>query len=250
MEGPVTMATCEGVSIQTFGWPAACAVPEEKSTLPKGLFARNVRLSDSTKKTLVNTVRAIRLLGIVRDANTSLEPSPSMPEVLVMALPLNGADATVPNAVIELIAAQRKSGIVFVCLRETEDGSVQAALAVRRKMPSKAGREPVHEIFATDWTPVGDLMLPGIDECDSLQQFWDAICAYVALDDYGPGIGDVDTAIRMRRERDQLEQDIAKLSKDHARAKDQTKRNAIFKQLQSRKRALADLEAQAGLVAE
>ncbi len=62
--------------------------------------------------------------------------SGKMPEVLVIGLRVNTPG--IPVEVIDLIAGQRKSGIVFVCVHEGEfEGTVreECALAVRRNVP-------------------------------------------------------------------------------------------------------------------
>lgn len=233
------VATCGTVSVQSLDWPLTCAVPQEKSTLPKGLFAKNVQLSDSTKKTLVNTVEAIRLLAIASPKNTALTAGTRVPEVLVIGLPLAQANAPVPAAVVELIASQRKSGIIFVCTKQTDSGE-QAALAVRRKMPSKPGHPPVFETFTTEWMPTGDITIPSPELVESIDELWDAACAQVALG--SPDVvGSVDEAIAKTRGRAELEKRIAKLTKDHQRAKNQQTRNELFHKLRQAKQQLADL---------
>lgn len=233
------IATCGTVSAQSLDWPPRCAVSQERSMLPKGLFARNVQLTDSTRKTLVNTVESIRLLAIASPKNTTLGAGTRIPEVLVMALPLAQANAEVPIAVVDLIASQRSSGIVFVCIRQTENGEM-GSLAVRRRMPSKPGHPPVFETFTTDWMPAGDITIPSPELVDSTDGLWDAVCAQIALGS-PDATGNVDEAIVRNRNRVELEKHIAKLTRDHQRAKNQQTRNEIFRRLQQAKRQLADL---------
>lgn len=72
--------------------------------------------------------------GVGRSANTGLADGKLIPEVLVIGLKLTAKATGIPNEVIDLIAGQRKSGIVFVCVRDVPfEGSTreECAFAVR-----------------------------------------------------------------------------------------------------------------------
>ena len=136
----LTVAHCGEVSALTLGLPASAAIPEQKGTLPKGLFVAKAPVSSKLKQRLVNDIASITMLALLRPANTAMGAgSGKMPEVLVIGLRVNTPG--IPVEVIDLIAGQRKSGIVFVCVHEGEfEGVVreECALAVRRNVP--AGR--------------------------------------------------------------------------------------------------------------
>ena len=133
----LTVAHCGEVSALTLGLPASAAIPEQKGTLPKGLFVAKVPVSSKLKQRLVNDIASITMLALLRPANTAMGAgSGKMPEVLVIGLRVNTPG--IPVEVIDLIAGQRKSGIVFVCVHEGEfEGTVreECALAVRRNVP-------------------------------------------------------------------------------------------------------------------
>lgn len=157
----LTVAHCGEVSALTLGLPASAAIPEQKGTLPKGLFVAKVPVSSKLKQRLVNDIASITMLALLRPANTAMGAgSGKMPEVLVIGLRVNTPG--IPVEVIDLIAGQRKSGIVFVCVHEGEfEGTVreECALAVRRNVPVRAGHVPITKVFSGEWRPAGEVTL-------------------------------------------------------------------------------------------
>lgn len=153
----LTVAHCGEVSALTLGLPASAAIPEQKGTLPKGLFVAKAPVSSKLKQRLVNDIASITMLALLRPANTAMGAgSGKMPEVLVIGLRVNTPG--IPVEVIDLIAGQRKSGIVFVCVHEGEsEGAVreECALAVRRNVPVRAGHVPITKVFSGEWRPAG-----------------------------------------------------------------------------------------------
>lgn len=134
----MTIASCGSVSAITLGLPNSTAISSEKATLPKGLFVAKVPVSAKTKQRLATEVESITMLSLLRPQNTSLAAGNRIPEILVLGLRLHGKNASVPTDVVELIAMQRKSGMLFACVRDAEiDGTVQkeCAFAVRRALP-------------------------------------------------------------------------------------------------------------------
>lgn len=157
----LTVAHCGEVSALTLGLPASAAIPEQKGTLPKGLFVAKAPVSSKLKQRLVNDIASITMLALLRPANTAMGAgSGKMPEVLVIGLRVNTPG--IPVEVIDLIAGQRKSGIVFVCVHEGEfEGAVreECALAVRRNVPVRAGHVPITKVFSGEWRPAGEVTL-------------------------------------------------------------------------------------------
>lgn len=66
----------------------------------------------------MNEIESITMLALARSANTGLADGKLIPEVLIIGLKLTAKATEIPSEVIELIAGQRKSGIVFACVRE------------------------------------------------------------------------------------------------------------------------------------
>ena len=52
----LTVAHCGEVSALTLGLPASAAIPEQKGTLPKGLFVAKAPVSSKLKQRLVNDI--------------------------------------------------------------------------------------------------------------------------------------------------------------------------------------------------
>ena len=165
----MTVSHCGSVSALSLGLPASTAIPEQKGPLPKALFVAKAPVSAKLKQRLVNDIASITMLALARPANTGLEAGTRVPEVLVIGLRLTPKATDVPVEVIDLIAGQRKSGIVFVCVRETPfEGSTreECAFAVRRALPGRAGHTPVHQVYASAWRPAGEAQLEG-STCES-----------------------------------------------------------------------------------
>lgn len=175
----MTIASCGSVSAITLGLPNSTAISSEKATLPKGLFVAKVPVSAKTKQRLATEVESITMLSLLRPQNTSLAAGNRIPEILVLGLRLHGKNASVPTDVVELIAMQRKSGMLFACVRDAEiDGTVQkeCAFAVRRALPGRAGHTPTFKVFASAWVPADEALLdisdPAVDSMDTL---WESL---------------------------------------------------------------------------
>lgn len=141
----MTIASCGSVSALTLGLPNSSAVPAEKATLPKGLFVARIPVSAKTKQRLANDIETITMLSLLRPSNTRLAVGTRIPEVLAIGLRLHAKNAAIPTDIVELIAMQRKSGIVFVCVRDADfEGTKrqECAFAVRRALPGRAGHTP------------------------------------------------------------------------------------------------------------
>ena len=67
----LTVAHCGEVSALTLGLPASAAIPEQKGTLPKGLFVAKAPVSSKLKQRLVNDIASITMLALLRPANTA-----------------------------------------------------------------------------------------------------------------------------------------------------------------------------------
>ena len=156
----MTIASCGSVSALTLGLPNSSAVPAEKATLPKGLFMARIPVSAKTKQRLANDIETITMLSLLRPSNTRLAVGTRIPEVLAIGLRLHAKNAAIPTDIVELIAMQRKSGIVFVCVRDADfEGTKrqECAFAVRRALPGRAGHTPTFKVFVSDWKPAGDV---------------------------------------------------------------------------------------------
>lgn len=110
----MTIASCGSVSATTLGLPNSTAIPAEKARLPKGLFVAKIPVSAKTKQRLANDIESITMLSLLQARNTKLAAGTRVPEILVIGLRLHEPNAAVPTDIVELIAMQRKSGMLFV----------------------------------------------------------------------------------------------------------------------------------------
>ncbi|KAB7789724.1 hypothetical protein F7D09_1770 [Bifidobacterium leontopitheci] len=245
----LAVARCGTVSALTLGLPAKCAIPAQKGALPKGLFVAKAPVSAKLKQRLANDIVSITMLALLRPANTGAEPgSGKVPEVLVLGLRLAAGVHDVPVEVVDLIAGQRKSGIVFVCVRDGEfEGTTreECAFAVRRNVPVRAGHIPVTKVFAGAWKPAGEATLEVPADAGAvgvtMDGLWDGLCAQAILDSADGR--DLDARIARRDQIATLKAAEAKLARDHQRAKSPGQRNEIYAKLHKVRTQLAGFEA-------
>lgn len=239
-------AHCGTISALTLGLPSRTAIPEAKGALPKGLFVAKAPVSAKLKQRLVNDVESITMLALLRPANTGCTQGGRMPEILVIGLKLTDKNTPVdvPTEVIDLIAGQRASGIVFACVRNALfEGTVreECALAVRRNVPVKPGRPPVTKVHAGEWHSASEtaLALPANVAELTIDNLWDCLCAQVILDS-ADGTN-LDERIAVRDQVIELQAQELKLSRDHQRAKTPAQRNEIYAKLHKVRTQLAQL---------
>ncbi|NEG55855.1 DUF4391 domain-containing protein [Bifidobacterium platyrrhinorum] len=245
-------AGCGTVTAPELGLPEKSVIPKAKGTLPKALFAGRGPLSNTLKQHLVHTVGSIHMLALLRPANAGVGEGAHVKEILVLGLRLNGVDTAVPADVVDHIAAQRPgSGVLFVCVRdghpcspENEGGGSgakgrptggdapgrtveQCALAVRRKVPGKAGHTARYAVHVSDWANPRDMLLEvtGAD----MDEVWESLCSQAILGTADHA--DLDARLVRRDRIVALRAEEAKLVRDHARAKNPAQRNEAFSKL-------------------
>lgn len=254
-------ARCGSVTALELGLPQRSAIPAEKGTLPKGLFAGKGPISNTLRQHFLHAVASIHMLALLRPANTGAAEGAHIKEILVLGLRLNGTDAPVPADVIEHIAAQRKtSGVLFVCVRDGHDahasettggtdaatdaagGAVreQCALVVRRRDPaSRAGHVERFLVHASDWEDPRDVLLETVGT--DMDEVWESLCSQAILGTADHA--DLDARLIRRDHIVALREQEAKLMRDHARAKNPTQRNEAFAKLAKTRAELSRLEA-------
>ncbi|NMN00162.1 hypothetical protein G1C96_0739 [Bifidobacterium sp. DSM 109958] len=232
-------ATCGTVSALTLGLPDAVAVPAARGALPKAAFVGRAPISAGLRSKLTNDVAAISLLGLMRPANAGVADGARIHEVLVLGLRLAKADAPVPTDVIDHIAAQRAGGVLFVCVREVTEGAgdgdgsgtagavEQCALAVRRRIPGRAGHVAQYAVHAGAWTDPRDVLLEVTGA--TMDELWESLCSQAILGTTDHA--DLDARIARRDRIAALEAEEARLVRDHTRAKTADQRNAAFAKL-------------------
>ncbi|QOL31176.1 DUF4391 domain-containing protein [Bifidobacterium eulemuris] len=236
----MTAAACGTVSALTLGLPASTAIPAAKGTLPKQMFMAKAPVSAKLKQRYANEVESITMLSLMRAANTGLADGKRFREILVIGLRVSGTD--VPVEVVDHIASQRASGIVFAVVREVEREGArheECALAVRRNVPVRPGHTPVTKVYAGDWKPAGEAQLELAGS--TLDEAWDVLCAQAILDSADGS--DLDARIARREQLTTLKAQADKLERDHSRAKNPAQRNEIYAKLHKIRKQLETLES-------
>ncbi len=250
-------ARCGSVTALELGLPQRSAIPAEKGTLPKGLFAGKGPISNTLRQHFLHAVASIHMLALLRPVNTGAAEGTRIKEILVLGLRLNGTDAAVPADVIEHIAAQRKaSGVLFVCVRDGHDAQAtgtdaaadaaggaireQCALVVRRRDPaSRAGHVERFLVHASDWEDPRDVLLETVGT--DMDEVWESLCSQAILGTADHA--DLDAQLIRRDRIVALRAQEAKLVRDHARAKNPTQRNEAFAKLAKTRAELSRLES-------
>ncbi|KAB8294625.1 DUF4391 domain-containing protein [Bifidobacterium avesanii] len=248
----MSAATCGSVSVLTLGLPASAAVPAEKGALPKAAFVGRGPISAKLKARLVGDIASITLLGLLRPANTGAAEGRRVREILVLGLRLAGSAAAggtgeprVPVEVIEHIAAQRPGGILFVCVADgAADGgeadgkpAERCVLAVRRRLPGRAGHVERFAVYAGEWSDPADVLVEAAGA--TMDEVWDSVCSQVIFGTEDPA--DLDARLLRRDRIAVLEAEETRLVGDHKRAKDAVKRNEAFAKLAKVRAELAQL---------
>ena len=232
-------AVCGSVSMLTMGLPANTAMPAEKSHLPKAAVVGKAPISAKLKQRFVNDLASITLLGLLRPANTGAIESGQHKEILVLGLQMNSMD--IPTEIIERIAAQRASDILFVCVRNgaDEEGNPQeqCALGIRRSLPVKPGHTPQFIVHAGAWLPADQQHLQLVG--GTMEDVWNSLGAQIIL---GTTDGsNLDQRIAIRNQISLMESEEIKLVKAHQRAKNPAQRNEIYTKLHRVRTQLASL---------
>lgn len=166
-----------------------------------------------------------------------------IPEVLVIGLRLADGIEEAPHDIVELIQAQRKSGIVFVCVRNVEfEGAMreEACFVVRRPLSERSGHAPTFHEFASAWIPSEKPCWKIADAAATTDDLWDSLCSQVIFG--STDFADLDARIVRASRIAQLRTQIAKLEGDHARAKTQERRNEAHAKLRKARAQLESLE--------
>lgn len=207
---------------------------------PKALFVGKAPISGKLKQRLVNEIESITMLALAGRPTPGLADGKLIPEVLVIGLKLTAKATGIPNEVIDLIAGQRKSGIVFVCVRDVPfEGSTreECAFAVRRAIPGRAGHTPIYQVYAGDWQPAGEAQLELAGS--TIDELWASLCSQTILGT--PEVENLDARIICHTEIARLESEVDKLTRDHQRVKNPAQRNEIYAKLHKAKAQLAKL---------
>ena len=231
----MTIASCGSVSATTLGLPNSTAIPAEKARLPKGLFVAKIPVSAKTKQRLANDIESITMLSLLQARNIGLAAGTRVPEILVIGLRLHEPNAAVPTDIVELIAMQRKSGMLcfILCSNRMQSQRLQPSFVLwRYYCPCSS----------SNWRFIlGEATLNATDPAvDSMDALWESLCSQVILDDPSPI--DVNTRLARRMQIAHLTAQVDKLTRDHQRAKNPEQRNEIFAKLHKMKKQLEELQ--------
>ncbi|MFT9008285.1 MAG: DUF4391 domain-containing protein [Bifidobacterium sp.] len=227
------------VSALTLGLPQSSAIPQGKGMLPKQMFFGKAGISARLKQHLVNDISDITALSVLRPSNVPVQESGSLKEILIVAVMLNADNP--PLDALEHIARLRPSGILFVCTRRRDD-LYESALAVRRAIPARAGHVQQSMMHVGRWIPSKTLrLIVNGGTANTMDSIWESLNAQAILG--STNAEGLDERISRRNRIAELRAGEAKLTKDHARAKDPTQRNETYAKLHKVRTELGKLES-------
>lgn len=231
---------CGSVSVILLGLSVSTAIPEAKSTLPRASFIGKASIPGRFGQRLVGKAESTTILALAQSANMGFVDGRLIPEALVIEPKLTIRATGTPSEVIDLIAGQRRSGIMFVCVRDVpSEGSTheECTLTVRHVVSGCAGYTSTYQVCAGDWQPVGgaQLELAG----STIDELWASLCSQTILG--MPEVENLDTRIIRHTETARFESEVDKLIRDHQRAKSLVQRNEIYAKLYKAKAQLAEL---------
>lgn len=226
--------TCGTVSAVALGLPSTTAVPHPRGRLPKEGFYRNTAVPVRLRRRFIDDIDQIVMLAVIRPQEIRIPAGERTKEIDVIGLLQTGENP--PVEVMEHIARMRDeqtghaARILFACVRDRE-----YRLAVYRNANMRAGITEGKIHVSEPRGVIGGgkgLVLDGGD----LDEMWDCLCAQVILNSEN-GM-DLDRRVADRTRIMRLNEDIAKLEKQHAKAKQIGQRNRLWNELQDKRKEL------------
>jgi hypothetical protein len=184
--------------------------------LPKEAFYGNLKLNRKTKGRFVSQVERIVIANSIKATTANVLDGENVHEILVMEIVSKGEP--VSDAVLLAIEQANRHSMVFAC----KEGEAQRLIVHRRGTHSAPDLEK--------------LVMRG----STLDDVWDSFCAQIV---FGTVDGlEIDTRIERHERQGALESEIAVLEQRCMKEKQINKRNALFAQMQDKKRQLAQFE--------
>lgn len=227
----------ETLTATMLGLPSTTAVPLDKGRLSKEAFYRGMELTSQLKRQFVESIGSLTMLAVIRTRETGIPEGNQVREISVIEIRLK--EDRLPLAVMEGFARfrddrTRHSAKVLYIIPDGDGFKT----AVFRNANVKAGNTE-GRVYVSEHRPLNGsgVVLNG----SNLNQVWDSLCAQTALNDATPV--QVDRRIATQKRITKLRKERQRLETAHAKAKQISKRNELWNQLQDVTHQLKSLQS-------
>lgn len=229
--------SCGTVTALTLGLPSTTAVPAGRGRLPKEGFYRNAHVTAKLRRRFIDDAAAFVMLAQIDGRSTGIPTGTTVQQIYVLGIEANAAAPDV--AMIEHLAryfderSSHHARILFTWIHGDE-----VTLAVFRNANAHEGLME-GAVHAGEPSPAAAITIT-LDSTN-LDAAWDSICAQVILGDAAPA--GVDRRIAVRHRVAELDVEISRLTKAHAKARQIAKRNELWNRLQQARLKRKELQA-------
>lgn len=225
--------SCGPVTALTLGLPSTTAIPAGRGRLPKEGFYRNAHVTARLRRRFIDDVTAFVMLAQINERSTGIPAGVMVQQIYVLGIDAN--TATPDTAMLEHLAryfdeqSKHHARILFAWIHGDD-----VTLAVYRNANVREGlaEGAVHVGAVTHASGVTATLDPS-----NLDTAWDSICSQVILGDADPR--NIDRRIATRRRIMELDTEIVRLAKAHAKARQIHQRNELWNRLQQARREYA-----------
>lgn len=218
--------SCGSVTALTLGLPSTTAVPAGKGRLPKEGFYRNMQVNARLKQRFVDETESFVMLAQIDARSTGIPAGKTVAQIYVLGIEARADD---PDTVlIEQLAryfdeqSRHHARILFAWVR----GDACTPAVFRNASVHEGLMEGA--VYAGDVRSAADMPLR-LDGAD-LDAVWDTLCARIILG--SDDATNLDRRIVANQRLAELDKEIARLTKAHAKATQIGKRNDLWNQLQ------------------
>ncbi|KAA8820636.1 DUF4391 domain-containing protein [Bifidobacterium rousetti] len=228
--------SCGPVTALTLGLPSTTAIPAGRGRLPKEGFYRNAHVTARLRRRFVDDVTTFVMLAQINERSTGIPAGVTVQQIYVLGV---DANTTTPDtAMLEHLAryfdeqSKHHARILFAWIHGDD-----VTLAVYRNANVREGlAEGAVYTGDTDFAAAVSIRLDGSD----LDIAWDAICARIILGGDEPA--HLDRRIAVKRRFAELDKEIVRLTKAHAKAAQIVRRNELWNQLQEARSKRREME--------
>lgn len=221
-----SVEACGSVTALTLGLPSTTSVPGGKGRLPKEGFYHNMQVNARLKRRFIDETESFVMLAQIDARSTGIPAGETVTKIYVLGIE---ARTDEPDTVlIEQIAryfdeqSTHRARILFAWVR----GDACTPAVFRNASAHEGLMEGT--VYAGDVRSATGipLRLHGAD----LDAVWDTLCAQIILD--SDNATNLDRRIVAKHRLVELDKEIARLTKAHAKATQIAKRNDLWNRLQ------------------
>ena len=190
--------------------------------IPKEAFYGRLKLSAALRQSFIGDVERFAVANSIKTSTTGIPDGERVHEVLVVEVALK--NHRVPEEVLALVAQENPHKLLFAC---TFNDEVCLAVMLKR-------------IAVGEWQGIKDASLAL--KATNMDGVWDSIASQVAYGDTGSEAATVEERFAADAKIKALREELAKTEARGRKEKQPARKHALFDQVQSLKRQIADIE--------